>query len=271
MSDFISRKQLEIRHSRTYEMREKLKKLGCEWDAAARAWIAPTLEVRELCYEILEDKENNDESIRVPYFGRCGWYDIDIDPNNTEQEDGKIFEASPVAHTPTYEEAVKIVGEGNVQRYWNDEIPQEAALILASGNLNVNKVYERLEDAGWKTRSVSLLWDIVNHFRVHPPVIAIDEKLEHPILEAETVVDPEDMQGSISVICDSENKPAYLVLKFPYDPVKVSYIKSCLEGRRWNASKKRWEVPVKWADKVFKKFPHYQRSPLAAEIEQNMP
>lgn len=269
MSEFISRKQLEIHHSCTYEMRERLKQLGCEWDGIARAWIAPSLEVRELCYEILERSQEKDESVRVPYFGRQ-WHNIDLDAIEKENDVKPLEEAASVIYTPNRKDAIKIAGEGNVQRYWNDEIPQEAALILASGETNVNKVYEQLEESGWKTRSVSLLWDIVKHFRAYPPVAAIDEKLEHPILEVEPTIDPEEMQGSISVICDSENNPQLLALKFPYDLAKVNYIKSCLDGRRWNASKKRWEIPVKLASKVFKKFPHFQRSPRAQEIEKKL-
>lgn len=267
MSKFISRKELEVRHSRSYEMRERLKELGCEWDAIARAWIAPSLEVKELCYEILEEAEENDNSPQRPYFGRItdAWSEIDLE--NFDKPYGQpLGETKSIVYTPTQLDAIKISGEENVKRYWRDEISVEAAEILASGKINRQEVYDHLEDKGWKARSVSLLWDVVDHFRSYPPVVALDEKLDAPVLKSTSTVNPEEMQGSIGVISDSEGEPAFLKIKFDYDPIRVNTIK-WIKGRRWNALKKQWEVPIEKAEEVFQTFPHFQCSPRATELK----
>lgn len=270
MSEFISRHDLSIWHHKSYEMRGKLKELGCQWDGISRAWVAPSIEVKELCLEIL-DKADEADKFQRPWFGD----DWEIDGSIFE-ESISIIEPIPgvksVAHTPSKEEAIKIVGAENVIRYWHEEIPQEASAILASGENNNNAIYERLEDAGWRSRQVSLLLDVVRHFREHPPQFIADEISDSIPLLSQDAVDPIEMDGSISVICDREKNPIAIAVKFPYNPKFVNMIK-WLPGRRWNPSKSRWEVPVDakhGASTVFSMFPHFARSDKAKEIEEGL-
>jgi len=175
MDRFISRKDLEIRHSQSYAMRGRLKQLGCEWDPVARAWIAPSLEVRELCYEELEAKKAESDEIRSPYFGPASWseelnqFAEKLIAGEDTAHGALPEEARPISHIPTQEEVTKIVGEGNVDRYWREDLPEVAAEILASGENNQAAIYERLQEQGWKSRSISLLLDVVSHFRTYHP------------------------------------------------------------------------------------------------------
>jgi hypothetical protein len=268
MPEFISRRQLEVRHSRSYEMKEKLKELGCEWDGIARAWIAPSIEVKELCFEILDQSEDIiyrarpgnhlDESIGNQSFEECmGMADT---PEKSL--------SNPIAYIPARQDAINICGEENTRRYWRDEIATEAAEILASGDNNWNAIYERLEDAGWKSRNVSLLKDLVEHFRAHPPMPAIDTKED---IESLAVVfhKPHEVDGAISVLCSKDGTPTAFKVEFPYDEKKVRITKSWV-GRKWHGDKKYWEVPIIHARSLFGNFKYFQRSPKAAEIEKSL-
>lgn len=276
MDKFIPRKQLEVRHSRSYEMKEKLKELGCEWDGVGRVWIAPSLEVKELCYQILEEVESNNTSPQIRYFGNCGWHGVDYDEiEECINSIGKVelVLAPPIAHTPTREEIEKIVGSGNVLRYWHEEIPTKAAEILASGEQNKLKIDDRLHEAGWKTRQISMLMEVVDYFREHPPIPALDETadaLTMPTVKGIDAVDSIEMDGSIGVICDADKTPVAFTVKFPYSSQMVNRVK-WLPGRKWNPNKKRWEVPVSakhGSQGVLETFPHFQRSPKVKEIEE---
>ena len=183
MSEFISRKMLEIRHRYSYEMRGRLKQMGCEWDAIARAWIAPTMKFKELLEQELDAYSDSQEVHTPRYFGNGGgWDNVSIkeleafaEGLDPQAHGAKPEEAKPIAHTPTKEETIKICGQENVKRYWHESLPEEAAAILASGECNEIAIYERLNEQGWKGRQVSLLLDVVNYFRQHPPVPAFDE------------------------------------------------------------------------------------------------
>ena len=269
----VFRKQLEIRHRKSYEMRGRLKQLGCEWDAAARAWIAPSLEVKELILEELDQVVAKDSINDTRYFGRCGFGDVDYDAVRRfelglDPSHGALPElAPPIAHTPTIEEATKIAGGENIKRYWHDEIPSVGAELLASGRMDEVAIHEELREQGWNGRSVSLLLDIVNHFRQYPPTLALDEKLEHEAIVSQPTVKAEEMQGSIGVISDSEGIPALITITCPYDASIVRRIKVGNFGQKWNASKKRWEIPAQHAKEFMSRFPHFQRSPKAQELE----
>lgn len=270
--NFVSRKQLEVRHSKSYDMRERLKELGCEWDPIARAWIAPSIEVRELCYSILEDSKDSKEityrkSPGAPQFDNfCEELAAGVDVLNSQQVSTPL--AKSIVHTPTKEEAEKICEKENIQRYWRSEIESEAASILASGESNWNRLYERLEDAGWRARSVSILVRIVEHFRSHPPALVLDEFTDAPAILASKAVASEEMDGTISVIIDkATQEPTALKITFSYSHLKINQIK-WIKGRRWDAAKKCWLVPIESSAEVFQTFPHFRRSPKAAEIEQ---
>lgn len=266
---FISRKDLEIHHTYSYQMRGRLKQLGCEWDAIARVWIAPTLEVKELCLAELDAGQNKDNSIQYRYLGNCGWQDVDYEALEKafDTSHGALpEEAKSIAHNPSKEEAIKICGEENVKRYWHEDIPEKAAEILASGENNESDIAERLRFAGWNGRQVSLLIDVVDHFRKYPPIPALDEKLGQDEIISTPIVKPEQMQGSIGIICDEEN-PVAITIRCPYDPKIVKMIKSGNLGQKWNPDQKRWEIPIKYAQDILKRFPHFSRSPKAKEIE----
>lgn len=265
MSKFISRKELEVRHSRTYEMREKLKELGCEWDGIARAWIAPSGEVKELCYEILEEKEKEAKVIR-PYFGHQ--YDIDDFDRlqamlNDEEVEAPEVKAKAIAYCPSQEDVQKICGE-NASRYWRDGICAESAEILASGDTNWNAIYERLEDAGWKSRSISVVQSVVEFYRSHPPIPAIDEvQAAAPVHVAKEL--SSDIDGSVSVVADTSGNPTAFKVQFPYSMLKVRHVKLC-KGAKWEPNKKCWYVPVESAANVKRYFGKFQLSPKASEL-----
>lgn len=266
MGKFISRKDLEVQHSRSYEMRGRIKELGCEWDGIARVWIAPSTEVKELCYQILDETEQTDNSMRSRFVGGQ-WNDIDWD--NWEGVHGQSrTEAKAIAYTPTRADAEKISGSGNVLRYWHEDIPNESASILASGEDNENAIYNHLTEQGWKPRQVSLLMDVVNHFRSNPPISAVDEVVTmSPVLSPEPVA-PIELNGSIGVIGDDMSPIAFTVT-FPYSAQMVNRVK-WLPGRSYNPAKKRWEVPIdaKYGNQnTLQMFPHFQRSPKAKELE----
>lgn len=121
-NDFISRKDLEVTGN-TYPHKERLKQLGCEWDAAARAWIAPTLEVKELCEQIVVGSE---DSFQRPNFRCCGMpedFDYDfLDKLDDPAQVPNLASAKAIAYTPSREDAERICGSGNVIRYWREEI-----------------------------------------------------------------------------------------------------------------------------------------------------
>jgi hypothetical protein len=62
----------------------------------------------------------------------------------------------------TKDVATEIVGEGNVARYWDERIPAAFMELQGAGHEQWNAIYDRLEDEGWKTRSVSLLRDLID-------------------------------------------------------------------------------------------------------------
>lgn len=272
MSEFISRKQLEV-HGDTYPVRQRLRELGCEWDAAARAWIAPSLEVKELCDEVVSNQ------IRSPH-----WLREEIDYSSSEFQDfmdrlecdnlpspGPVILANPIAYTPTKDDAERICGSGNILRYWNDEIPAIAAELLASGEQNWQEIYERMENKGWRNRSTSIVRDIVAYYRQYPPIPAVDE-VTVPVAIAPEAIDPEGMNGSISVLVDASRDPLAFKVEFPYSARKVNMIK-WLPGRKWHPDRKYWEVPLDarhGSQSVFDIFPHFKRSPRALEIEREL-
>lgn len=276
MDNFISRKQLEVRHSRTYEMKEKLKELGCEWDGIARAWIAPSIEVKELCYQILEEREASDTSPQTRYFGNCGWHNVDYDElEECIKSIGKpveLIKAESIAYTPSREEIEKIVGSENVLRYWHPNLIEEVAEILASGEQNKLAIDDRLHEKGWKTRQISLLMEVVDFFRDHPPNPALDEVatvVTMPSVKGIDAIDPIELDGSIGVICDTDKKPVAFTVSFPYSSQMVNRVK-WLPGRKWNPARKRWEVPINskyGSQDTLDTFPHFQRSPKAKELE----
>lgn len=275
MTKFISRKMLEIRHSNSYQMRGRLKQMGCEWDAIARAWIAPTMEVKELLEEELEAYGRESSEVRSRYLGQCGFnisieeleaFERGLDPSHGALPE----EAKPIAHTPTKEEAIKICGEENVRRYWHEFLPEEAAAILASGEKDETAIQERLSEQGWKGRQISLLIDVVDHFRQHPPIPALDEKLDSEKIISQPSVNPEEMQGSLGIVSDSEGVPQLIVIQFPWSQRMVARVKTGNLGQKWNATKKRWEVPIKYAGDMFRRFPHFSRSLKAEEIEKQI-
>lgn len=272
MPEFISRRKLEVRHSRSYEMRGKLKELGCEWDGIARAWIAPTVEVKELCYEILEESEG------IIYRARPGCHlDEPMGDESFEEYMGMSNTPEealpdPVAYTPTKQDCINICGEENTKRYWRDEIADKASEILASSENNWKAIYERLEDAEWKSRSVSLLREIVEHFRTHPVFHAHDVVInEPPALQKSPISDAKkhEVDGSIGVLHSKDGECVAFKVEFSYDSTKVNIAKS-YKGRKWHPDKKYWEIPIEHAESLFRMFKYFQRSPKAAEIEKSL-
>lgn len=159
---------LEIIHRKSYEYREKIKAMGCKWNPSRKAWIAPNEEVFNKVAQMLE----NDDSVNSKYYGQCGFDGIGSEEIDNFLED-KITETHQqvrtISYTPTMGDAIKLFGEEQVNRYWDERIPSEASKILASGETDESAIFGRLNYEGMKGKSVDLLIDLVNYFRENQP------------------------------------------------------------------------------------------------------
>jgi hypothetical protein len=269
---FISRKELEIRHPQSYEFRSRLKELGCQWDGIAKAWIAPSDEVKELCYELLDrdSEEKRDSTPRRSFIRTPDISEIDDFLNGVEH-DRVDRENQSIAYEPTKEDAQLIVGLQNVLRYWKDEVPSVVSELLASGKETGNKLFNQLEEAGWKNRQISLLFAIVDRFRAHPPIHVNDEILTMPVMLSKEAVNPDEMAGSISVLSDSEGTPVAFKVEFSYQSTNVNKIK-WVPGAKWIRDRKYWQVPIESAKGnhgLFDMFAYFKRSQKAKAMEAN--
>lgn len=163
---------LEIYCNDSYKYKEEFKKAGCRWNPDKKAWFAPNREVMEAVYKTLEEIQEAEKTEGgVKYNRPPGMHSVDWD-DAVEAMFGEDKAVLPVTKAEvgivkkvTKEEVVAIAGEEQVKRYCHDDLPQEASEVLASGEVLGNKLYERLEDKGWKSRQVSLLVDVCEHFR----------------------------------------------------------------------------------------------------------
>ncbi|MEA5623532.1 hypothetical protein VB740_11315 [Nostoc sp. UHCC 0251] len=80
---------------------------------------------------------------------------------------------------------------------------------------------------------------------------------------------PKEVDGVISAISDTSGEVVGLAVSFPYDAIKVNMIK-WINGRKWDAAKKRWIVPVEKADELLKTFPNFRRSEKVSIIEESL-
>ena len=161
----------------------------------------------------------------------------------------------------------RVCGEENTKRYWNPSIPDAAAYILGTGGNIWNTIYQELEDGGWKGRSVSLLKEIVEHFRSQELPPAIDEiSTEPPSLGNPSLLRNNEADGKIGILSDKSGENVSLTIRFPYDEHLVFVVKR-IQGRKWNSAKKLWEVPIERAADVFRIFQHFELSEKAQKLK----
>lgn len=164
----------------------------------------------------------------------------------------------------------RVCGEENTRRYWNPSIPDAALYILGNGGNNWNTIYQELEDGGWKGRSVSLLKEIVKHFRSQELPPAIDEiSTEPPTLGNPSLLRNNEADGKIGVLSDKSGEGVSLTIRFPYDDHLVFVVKR-IPGREWNPTKKRWEVPIERSADVFRNFEHFELSEKAQKLKDSL-
>ena len=159
---------LEITHRKTYEYKEQIKSLGCKWNPSKRVWVAPNEEIFNKVAQMLEDTDD----IRSSCSG-WGYSEMTAEAVDEFFATDKI-EAQPnqfqsISYTPTKNDAIKLLGNEQVERYWDERIPTEASKILASGEDDETEIFDRLNYEGMKGKSVDILIDLVNHFRHNPP------------------------------------------------------------------------------------------------------
>jgi hypothetical protein len=163
--------------------------------------------------------------------------------------------------------AASIFGSENVSRYWRDDIVEHVAFVLESGSQNWATIYQELEDKGWKGRSVSLLKDLVEHFRSRPLAPAEDEiAVLPPELPAQSLLRHGECDGTIGLIKDRSGEIVSVSVQFPYNDHFVSVVKR-IPGRKWEPLKKRWILPIESAPRVFDNFPHFQLSEGARALK----
>ena len=158
---------LEIIHRKSYEYREQIKALGCKWNPSKKAWIAPNEETFNIVAQMLEDTDD----IRSSCSGRQGYSEMTSEGID-DVLNNKIAaqpQAQSINYIPTIGDALKLFGEEQVNRYWDERISVEAAKILASGEMDETEIFDRLNYDGIKGKSVDLLIDLVNFFRKNPP------------------------------------------------------------------------------------------------------
>lgn len=178
--------------------------------------------------------------------------------------------APSVKATLSKDQAIGIVGEETVKRYWRDDLASHSAFILEDGSQNWGRIYRELEDKGWKGRSVSLLKAIVDHYRSAPLAPAVDEiAVEPPALPSTSLLRRGEMDGRIGAIKDKSGDLVMLTIAFPYDDHFVFVVKR-IYGRRWNSSKKYWEIPIESAKKAFELFPYFELSEGAKRIKEGL-
>lgn len=198
------------------------------------------------------------------------WKESWLDDDSFLDDGEDAVTVASISKTPTKEEAARIVGESNVKRYWDDRIPEYAAYVLEKVESNWTVIYQELEERGWKGRSVSLLQDIVEYYRRNPPLNEVVDEVATvpPPLEKSALERDGTLDGKITVISDSQGEPCALALTFPYSDHFVALARK-MPGRKWNGAKKRWEVPIEYAETVFRNF-KFERSPKAREIEASL-
>jgi hypothetical protein len=171
---------------------------------------------------------------------------------------------SPVVEREISKEDVEnVVGEENTRRYYREEIPMVIQFILGNGSNDWAGIYRDLEENGWKGRSVSIVKDVVDHFRQQPLPQAEDEIATTP----QQLIPPPhrngEMDGRIGVISDKSGEATTVTVSFPYDAHFVGIIKR-IPGRKWNSTRKRWEVPIEHINIIFLNFPKFELSEKAA-------
>lgn len=255
---FESIADLTIRSKNAYEHREYLKIHGCKWDSGYRAWIAPSVEDRDRLEYDLEF--NLDSQLKHSNFGR--WEEL--------EEEFELAEAAPIAPVEgaivTKEKAVLIVGEGNCKRYWDDLVPGmvEHALLTA---LTEAEFYQQYEGP-MIGRTISLAWDLVKHFRLTPPIDLQDEaETSMPPIASQSLLKAWQLDGKIAGVTDAEGQTSCLRVSFPYCDEPLRVVKM-ISGRKWNAAKRAWDIPLQSAPELFRNFPHFERSASAEVLYQ---
>lgn len=279
MGKFHSRNELAIFGG--YEIKEQLKEWGCHWSCCDQCWYAPNIEVAEMANQKIEEL-----TLDTQMYGRANWTrQMDGFDENfiKELESTATFKnqepatVAGVAYTPTREDAVKIAGLENTRRYWRDASADLASEFLASGR-DIMFQFDNLIDAGWKSRQITLIADIVTWVREHPPIPAIDEDVPAPHLpapKAEDTLPDWKKDGTISVLCHNGTPTAFKI-QFPYSERAVSSVKE-FPGRKWHADKKYWSIPIdsrlqsglKNERDVFDVFTGFSRSPKADDLYKN--
>lgn len=263
--DKPSRKQLEVEGSNTFYVKDKLKELGCEWDAIARKWIAPTIEVKELCEDIAESYDG------ITYQGPgCLGFDEDFYSDSRSWDEiinepvEQLKNHPPVVVQVTKQDIERIIDTETFARYYREEAEEKITEILASGARE--KTYrEELEDAGFDTRQISLIRDVVIYYREHG--VVNDSFQEIPETFATKTRDKVDTDGKISVAKDRTKTLTAIAISFPYSHLNVNKVK-WIRGSKWDGGKKQWLVPPEEAEDVAKTFPCFQRSEGFAKLIQ---
>lgn len=159
---------LDIIHRKSYEYKDQIKAMGCKWNPTRKAWVAPDEQTWEQVSQMLE----NADDIRSSCSGRQGLSEMTsegIDDFLNDRNEAQSHQAQSISYTPTMGDALKLFGEEQINRYWDERIPAEASKILASGEVDESEIFDRLTYGGMKGKSVDLLIDLVNHFRQNPP------------------------------------------------------------------------------------------------------
>jgi hypothetical protein len=191
--------------------------------------------------------------------------------------DGNVFNTSEmeisrivVGVEITKDKMIDVVGSENVRRYWNDGIPGAASFILGNGSNDWNTIYQELEDSGWKSRSISLLKEIVEHYRSIEFVPAVDEIVTTPV-PIDVFKKQKDCfyTGRIGCLTDKNGEIVAISVKFPYDE-DLLFIVRRITGRKWNGAAKRWEFPLSCASRIFSTFSEFELSENAKKLKDEI-
>ena len=182
----VKKSMLEIVHSKTFQLKDWIKSQGCKWNPSKKAWVAPDQEIYEEIMARLEQEESLDKNVTNRFYGNCGFDGIGIKEIDnflaTKDQPGNAPQPKKsISYIPTKEDALKLFGEEQFNRYWDERIPVEASKILASGEVDEIEIFDRLNYDGMKGRSVDLLIDLVNHFRQNPPNKAEEKGDSEPV------------------------------------------------------------------------------------------
>lgn len=194
--------------------------------------------------------------------------------NNFAQEvlDGTAFAITPneisviiTGVEITKDKAIDIVGAENIKRYWNEGIPDAAVFILENGSNQWGQIYKELEDSGWNARSVSVLKELVDHYRNFNIEAAADEIASEPV-PIEVFKRQKDCfyTGRIGCLTDKSGEPIALTITCPYDEDLLFIIRR-ITGKTWTG--KLWKFPLERASQIFTVFSEFELSPKASALK----